>query len=90
MLRAGAPVSDIAYRLGYESDEGFSRAFRRHAGVPPSRWRREASPTAAVANAPAAMASARSVKARADANARADVAASAHLGLDAAATATVA
>lgn len=49
MLRAGAPVSDIAYRLGYESDEGFSRAFRRHAGVPPSRWRRgvAASPTAA-------------------------------------------
>jgi AraC-like DNA-binding protein len=40
MLRAGSPVSDIAFRLGYESDEGFSRAFRRHAGVPPSHWRR--------------------------------------------------
>lgn len=40
MLRAGAPVADIAYQLGYESDAGFSRAFRRHAGVSPSLWRR--------------------------------------------------
>jgi AraC-like DNA-binding protein len=40
MLRAGASVTDIAYQLGYESDAGFSRAFRRHAGVAPSRWRR--------------------------------------------------
>ncbi|WP_448808252.1 helix-turn-helix domain-containing protein [Agromyces bauzanensis] len=40
MLRAGASVTDVAYRLGYESDAGFSRAFRRHAGLPPSSWRR--------------------------------------------------
>lgn len=40
MLRSGASVTDIAYQLGYESDAGFSRAFRRHAGVAPSRWRR--------------------------------------------------
>lgn len=40
MLRAGASVTDIAFRLGYESDAGFSRAFRRHAGVAPSLWRR--------------------------------------------------
>ncbi len=40
MLRAGTSVTDIAYRLGYESDAGFSRAFRRHAGVAPSLWRR--------------------------------------------------
>ncbi len=40
MLRAGASVGDVAYRLGYESEAGFSRAFRRHAGVPPSSWRR--------------------------------------------------
>lgn len=40
MLRAGASVTDIAYQLGYESDAGFSRAFRRHAGVSPSLWRR--------------------------------------------------
>ena len=30
MLRAGASVTDIAFQLGYESDAGFSRAFRRH------------------------------------------------------------
>lgn len=40
MLRAGVSVTDIAYQLGYESDAGFSRAFRRHAGVTPSLWRR--------------------------------------------------
>ena len=47
MLRAGVPVTDIAYRLGYESDAGFSRAFRRHAGIAPSRWRRDAVATVA-------------------------------------------
>ncbi|WP_162238234.1 AraC family transcriptional regulator [Agromyces sp. Leaf222] len=40
MLRDGEPVSGIAYRLGYDSEDGFSRAFRRHSGVAPSRWRR--------------------------------------------------
>lgn len=40
MLRAGASVTDVAFQLGYESDAGFSRAFRRHAGVAPSLWRR--------------------------------------------------
>jgi AraC-like DNA-binding protein len=44
MLRAGVSVTDIAYRLGYESDAGFSRAFRRHAGVAPSLWRRSVAP----------------------------------------------
>jgi len=47
MLRAGAAVGDIAYELGYESDAGFSRAFRRHAGVSPSHWRRSAVRTVA-------------------------------------------
>ena len=47
MLRAGASVTDIAFQLGYESDAGFSRAFRRHAGVAPSRWRRASVPSAA-------------------------------------------
>ncbi|HZW42736.1 MAG TPA: AraC family transcriptional regulator [Agromyces sp.] len=47
MLRAGASVTDIAFQLGYESDAGFSRAFRRHAGVAPSRWRRAPVPSAA-------------------------------------------
>ncbi|HEX5465632.1 MAG TPA: AraC family transcriptional regulator [Candidatus Limnocylindrales bacterium] len=32
-------VADIAYRVGYESEEAFSRAFKRHRGVAPSLWR---------------------------------------------------
>lgn len=40
MLRNGEPVAGIAYRLGYDSEDGFSRAFRRHNGVAPSLWRR--------------------------------------------------
>lgn len=46
MLRAGASVADVAFRLGYESDAGFSRAFRRHSGVSPSTWRRGVAPAA--------------------------------------------
>jgi len=32
-------VTELAYRVGYNSDAGFSRAFQRHTGVAPSRWR---------------------------------------------------
>lgn len=39
LLADGAGVSDVSRRLGYASDEGFSRAFRRHTGVTPSSWR---------------------------------------------------
>ncbi|MBB5742544.1 AraC-like DNA-binding protein [Microbacterium ginsengiterrae] len=39
MLDAGRSVSDTSRSLGYGSDEGFSRAFRRATGAPPSRWR---------------------------------------------------
>lgn len=39
MLDAGDPVSAISRELGYASDEGFSRAFRRRTGVTPSAWR---------------------------------------------------
>lgn len=39
MLAAGRTVSETARELGYSSDEGFSRAFRRHAGMTPSAWR---------------------------------------------------
>ncbi|GAA1320626.1 helix-turn-helix transcriptional regulator [Leucobacter albus] len=38
-LARGASVTQTSRELGYASDEGFSRAFRRHTGVPPSRWR---------------------------------------------------
>jgi AraC-like DNA-binding protein len=39
MLEDGLPVSTVARELGYASDEGFSRAFRRSSGVTPSAWR---------------------------------------------------
>jgi AraC-like DNA-binding protein len=37
-------VFEIARRVGYESEEAFSRAFRRAAGEPPSAWRAERRP----------------------------------------------
>ncbi|RUR01028.1 helix-turn-helix transcriptional regulator [Labedella endophytica] len=39
MLGAGHSVSETSRELGYTSDEGFSRAFRRHTGTAPSQWR---------------------------------------------------
>ena len=39
LLDAGRSVSETSRELGYASDEGFSRAFRRHTGVVPSVWR---------------------------------------------------
>lgn len=39
MLSGGSAVSETSRELGYGSDEGFSRAFRRHTGVTPSAWR---------------------------------------------------
>ena len=32
-------VTEVSHRLGYGSDAGFSRAFQRHEGVSPTRWR---------------------------------------------------
>lgn len=32
-------VSEVAHRVGYQSEEAFSRAFKRERGAPPSRWR---------------------------------------------------
>ncbi|ODR91214.1 AraC family transcriptional regulator [Sinorhizobium alkalisoli] len=34
------PIARIAYDVGYESEEAFSRAFRREYGMPPAAWRR--------------------------------------------------
>ena len=34
-------ISQLAHSLGYESEEAFSRAFRREFGAPPTRWRDE-------------------------------------------------
>lgn len=39
MLAAGRTVADTSRELGYASDEGFSRAFRRRTGMTPSAWR---------------------------------------------------
>ncbi|WEX86702.1 AraC family transcriptional regulator [Sinorhizobium garamanticum] len=35
------PIARIAFEVGYESEAGFSRAFRREYGVPPASWRRD-------------------------------------------------
>lgn len=39
LLEAGRTVSEASRALGYSSDDGFSRAFRRNVGVVPSQWR---------------------------------------------------
>ena len=39
LLYAGRTVSEVSRKLGYASDEGFSRAFRRRTGMTPSAWR---------------------------------------------------
>jgi AraC family transcriptional regulator of adaptative response / methylphosphotriester-DNA alkyltransferase methyltransferase len=36
----GLPVADIAHRVGYRQAAQFAKAFRRHHGVAPSRFRR--------------------------------------------------
>lgn len=47
MLDAGRSVSDTSRSLGYGSDEGFSRAFRRATGMTPSAWRTRRAPVPA-------------------------------------------
>lgn len=42
LLAKGMGVSEVSRATGYSSDEGFSRAFQRSLGVPPSVWRSEA------------------------------------------------
>ncbi|GAA1898030.1 AraC family transcriptional regulator [Asanoa iriomotensis] len=39
LLADQVTVAEVAVRLGYGSEAAFSRAFRRHAGLPPTRWR---------------------------------------------------
>jgi AraC-like DNA-binding protein len=38
MLRHGRPITEIAHLLGYGDSANFTRAFRRHHGMPPSRF----------------------------------------------------
>ena len=35
-------VAGVAYRIGYESEEAFNRAFKRAMGSPPAQWRQSA------------------------------------------------
>ncbi|MEV4537113.1 AraC family transcriptional regulator [Asanoa sp. NPDC049518] len=39
LLAERGSVAEVAVQLGYGSEAAFSRAFRRHAGVPPTQWR---------------------------------------------------
>ena len=32
-------IAQLAYSVGYKSEEAFSRAFKREFGLPPARWR---------------------------------------------------
>ena len=32
-------IAQVAFAVGYESEEAFSRAFKREFGIPPARWR---------------------------------------------------
>ncbi|MDT0157935.1 AraC family transcriptional regulator [Microbacterium sp. ARD32] len=47
LLTDGRGVSEVSRELGYGSDEGFSRAFRRHTGMTPSAFRRRRTPASA-------------------------------------------
>ena len=40
MLEGSEPLKDIALAVGYQSDNGFNRTFRRYFAEPPARWRR--------------------------------------------------
>jgi AraC-like DNA-binding protein len=43
MLREGdSSIAQIAFRVGYESEAAFNRAFKRSAGSPPAAWRKRA------------------------------------------------
>ena len=41
LTRTPKGVAEIASEVGYESEAAFNRAFKRHFGVPPARYRRE-------------------------------------------------
>jgi AraC family transcriptional activator of pyochelin receptor len=40
LIAGRMPISQIAYSSGYLSHASFSRAFAKHYGVPPKKWRR--------------------------------------------------
>jgi AraC-like DNA-binding protein len=38
-------IGQLAHQVGYESEEAFSRAFKREFGVSPARWRDQGAAT---------------------------------------------
>lgn len=40
LLKDGLTMGSIAERVGYQSDAAFQRAFKKHVGVTPGRWRK--------------------------------------------------
>ena len=42
LLQPGQGIQQVSMQVGYESDEAFSRAFKRHTGEPPASWRAKA------------------------------------------------
>lgn len=45
LVETAATVSQVAGRVGYDSEEAFSRAFKRIVGISPSHWREANRPT---------------------------------------------
>ncbi|WP_114751621.1 AraC family transcriptional regulator [Pleomorphovibrio marinus] len=39
LLQPGQAIQQVSLQVGYESEEAFSRAFKRHTGEPPASWR---------------------------------------------------
>lgn len=52
LLEPGASLLDVAEDAGYESETSFSRAFKRHVGVPPGAWRKSQLAAARVSTPP--------------------------------------
>jgi AraC-like DNA-binding protein len=45
MMRDGTHnIQEVATRVGYDSESGFNRAFKRANGAPPATWRKGATP----------------------------------------------
>lgn len=40
LLLEGEPLGEIAYKVGFNSEAAFNRAFKREHGVPPAAWRK--------------------------------------------------
>ena len=55
LLATDESATQIALALGFDNPGSFSRAFTRHAGVPPRTWRRTAEPAVAPAGCVALM-----------------------------------